>query len=100
MSSTDKIIVLEAELADLNQQLTSQLSEQNVHDIRQQVIAIQHTLITLYKKPAPVGKKYSIHNITIEFLRIEYIMKTIIPIICWIRNRSQKYANFSLIFNY
>ena len=59
MSLTEKIIAVEAELADLKQQLTSQISEQERHDIRQQIVANTNLLNTFYNQSAPAGKKYS-----------------------------------------
>ena len=64
MSLTEKIFALEAKIADLEQQLTTQISEQKEHDIQQRIIATQNTLTELYKlQSAPTGKKYSNCNI-------------------------------------
>jgi hypothetical protein len=64
MSLTDKIAAVEAKIAALEQQLTSEsLSEQKEHDIRQQIIAKEYQLTELYKQNASTGKKYSVHSI-------------------------------------
>ena len=62
MSLTEKIFALEAKIADLEQQLTSQISEQNEQDIRQQLIE-NTKLLNTYNQSAPAGKKYSNYNI-------------------------------------
>ena len=63
MNLTEKIAAVEAELADLKQQLNSQISEQKEHDIQQQIIENTKLLNTLYNHSAPAGKKYSNYNI-------------------------------------
>ena len=59
MSLTEKIIALEAKISDLEQQLTSQISEQERLVIRQQIVANTNLLNTFYNQSAPAGKKYS-----------------------------------------
>ena len=62
MSLTEKICAVEVKIAALDQQLlTSQLSEQERHDIRQQIIAKEYQLTEFYKQNAQIGEKYSTH---------------------------------------
>ena len=63
MSLTEKICAVEVKIAALDQQLlTSQLSEQERHDIRQQIIE-NTKLLSIYNQSALAGKKYSNYNI-------------------------------------
>jgi precorrin-4 methylase len=64
MSLTEEITEVKAKIAALEQQLTSEsLSEQERHDIRQQIIENTKLLTELYKQNASTGKKYSVHSI-------------------------------------
>ena len=63
MSLPEEIAAVKLELADLKQQLTSQISEQKEHDIQQRIIENTKLLNTLYNQSAPAGKKYSTHSI-------------------------------------
>ena len=56
MSSNDKIINAEAELAELKQELKSPLSRQDEHDINLRIIAKEYQLTELYKLNAPTGE--------------------------------------------
>ena len=62
MSLPEEIAAVKLELADLKQQLTSQISEQKELAIRQQITATQNTLAALYNQSAPPGKNSFVFN--------------------------------------
>ena len=63
MKFTEKIFACKAEIAALEVELTSQLSEQKEHDIQLQIIAKENLLTELYKLNAATGKKHSTRSI-------------------------------------